>query len=193
MNGFAQEISLITTKDTETVINKYCDSQKLGKLYVSWAKCGTAAHNESVQCWKNYVLYLDQLSSQRDRIPDVDKAPLICWFVLKLLNTYLTVCPLFDSNAHRFDNCFEESMIKMGEDVCPQSSVSGLRSIWTEVGGKGLDMFCGDYNSDNDLCDTIDNKYKYLYDIQLKKEPNKSPLIPFIEIVGTPGYNHKSN
>jgi len=156
------DISLISSKDIENSLTKYCDSPKLSKLLLSWSECGNKAKNHTVKCFNNYTLDLERMA--KSQIPDADKIPLICC-------TY-----------HRYDRCTEESFEKPGPDICPPKTVKGLHSLLTEVFAGSLDHLCGEFKADNDKCDSLNKRYNFLADVKIGK-PRKTPFLAFIEVV----------
>ena len=193
LNGITQELVFVSMNDLDKILKKYCDSPRLSKLLLSWSHCGNKAINETVKCWQNYIIDLERISVEKDRIPNVDKTPLICWSVdIPIIVTLVWILsPLLSSNYHQLDHCLEEALISKGEDICSAQAVSGLHSMLNEVAGNTLDIFCGDYAADNDKCDAVQKIYKHLKDIKLEKPINKSPIIPFIGIVSNTGLELK--
>ena len=80
--GLTQELMSLSLRDLERMVNKYCDSPRLSKLFISWSGCGNRALNDTVKHWQQYVLYLDRINQEKERIPNDEKMPLICWSVI---------------------------------------------------------------------------------------------------------------
>jgi len=71
----------------------------------------------------------------------------------------------------------------MGSKECPTASAEGLHSILTEVSGRVLRYLCSEYQADNDKCDSLMTRYKYLKEIKLNKPLKKSPINALVQIM----------
>ncbi len=82
----SNDVMSMAVNDMQIVINKYCNSAKLSKLFISWHKCGNSALNGTVQCWQRYVLDMERVYLSNNEIKDQDKLGLICWSVVSLIS-----------------------------------------------------------------------------------------------------------
>jgi len=165
LKGLGLQITTLGYNDMLKVVKKYCDSEKLSKIFISWGRCGNSALNETVKCWDKYVLQVEQLNSEKKRIVDKDIVALTC------------------CDYHQFDRCVDGAFHSVEAKECSTSVAEGLHSVLTEISGRILDFLCGDYTSDSDKCDSLLKRYNYLNDIKLNKPLGKSPVKAFIQII----------
>ncbi len=71
----------------------------------------------------------------------------------------------------------------MGKKICPIASAEGLHSLLNEVSGSALQYLCGEYQADNDKCDSLLERFKYLNNVKLNKPLSKSPIGSMIKIL----------
>jgi hypothetical protein len=71
----------------------------------------------------------------------------------------------------------------VGKKDCPTASVEGLHSIINEASGSALQYLCAEYQADNDKCDSLFERYKYLNNVKLNKPLSKSPISSMVKIL----------
>jgi hypothetical protein len=174
--GVIKTLLSTTLKQLAGVLKNVCVQTHLTKQHITFGECGSKAHNLTIKCWQDYVLDLEKINSEKERISDADKVELIC------------------CDNYKFNHCYLNALHSKGTDICPETVKNGIQSHLSEIGSKATKLLCGDFSSYGFKCDAVREKYTNLKTIVLANsgELRKSPLTAYIDILSGTGIELKS-